>query len=507
MYNAKEISKKVGEKIKYYRNLKNLSLSYLAKKANISKSTLFGLEEGDANPTINTLCALANTLEIPLLELIEGKETFKKDRNFKIIDEDLKRDFKSIKISLNNYSLHYEEAVGKEYEVDILILKGSLKIGDIATLKENETISFRAIKPLLFIPLSKNVTFIYNISKVEDEIFLDEDIFLNENELNIKNITKLIELSLIENLPKRILSKGSFPYIDSFNVILSESKKSINYLLILPFFNNLIENINYIINSYQDDAFIKISKNLDIKKNPNLPPFIENLTQEIKKILLKEPSNYSHLLYPSILFLLYFIVPSNKSFLDSSLNKISNIRNLPIKFANNSYSDILSYIEIINLDLKDLETKIENLRNGGRLILISPLFSNKSSYLKKKIILYKHLLKLLIETIVIKNHHIKKEILFKLIDIYYRLNFEKNFSSFKLIDEILEELKNYEEILFINKILKEIEKLKAQKDIFLFTKDSLKNFLIKNNLILKEQFLIYSTSNESKISLFIFYKK
>ena len=86
----------IGLKIKYYRNLKNISLSKLAKEANISKSTLFGLEEGRSNPTISTLVSLSKTLNIELSELIDSAIDSKKNSASLTLLEDNSKSSKSI---------------------------------------------------------------------------------------------------------------------------------------------------------------------------------------------------------------------------------------------------------------------------------------------------------------------------------------------------------------------------------------------------------------------------
>ncbi|NPA11813.1 MAG: helix-turn-helix transcriptional regulator, partial [Epsilonproteobacteria bacterium] len=49
----------LGERIKFYRENKKISLSELAKRAGVAKSTLFKIEENKTNPTINTIWAIA----------------------------------------------------------------------------------------------------------------------------------------------------------------------------------------------------------------------------------------------------------------------------------------------------------------------------------------------------------------------------------------------------------------------------------------------------------------
>lgn len=60
----------IGNTIKSLRIQRNLSLSTLAQKANISKGTLSVLEEGKGNPTIATLWSLAQALNVPFGKLI-----------------------------------------------------------------------------------------------------------------------------------------------------------------------------------------------------------------------------------------------------------------------------------------------------------------------------------------------------------------------------------------------------------------------------------------------------
>jgi transcriptional regulator with XRE-family HTH domain len=53
------------------RIARHLSLSELARTTGMSKATLSGIENGRANPTLETLAALAAALRIPLVELLE----------------------------------------------------------------------------------------------------------------------------------------------------------------------------------------------------------------------------------------------------------------------------------------------------------------------------------------------------------------------------------------------------------------------------------------------------
>lgn len=57
-------------KIKYYRELKNLSQEELAKASDISRTTISGLENGTIKVTTNTtMDKIANALGVSIIEL------------------------------------------------------------------------------------------------------------------------------------------------------------------------------------------------------------------------------------------------------------------------------------------------------------------------------------------------------------------------------------------------------------------------------------------------------
>jgi transcriptional regulator with XRE-family HTH domain len=60
-----------GRNIRRLRTAAGLSLADLAAAADVSKTTLHGLEQGEGNPTLSTLWALATALGVSLGELLE----------------------------------------------------------------------------------------------------------------------------------------------------------------------------------------------------------------------------------------------------------------------------------------------------------------------------------------------------------------------------------------------------------------------------------------------------
>jgi transcriptional regulator with XRE-family HTH domain len=59
-----------GARIRALRSSAGLSAQALARRSGVARGTLAQLEAGGANPTVETLYALANTLGVPLAELL-----------------------------------------------------------------------------------------------------------------------------------------------------------------------------------------------------------------------------------------------------------------------------------------------------------------------------------------------------------------------------------------------------------------------------------------------------
>jgi transcriptional regulator with XRE-family HTH domain len=65
----------IAQNLRRVRQQKKLSLSALAREANVSKSTLSQLERGYGNPSIETLWSIAQALDAPLAALFDEPET------------------------------------------------------------------------------------------------------------------------------------------------------------------------------------------------------------------------------------------------------------------------------------------------------------------------------------------------------------------------------------------------------------------------------------------------
>lgn len=64
----------IARALRRERDRSGLSLSEVAKRANVAKSTLSQLEAGAGNPSVETLWALAVALQVPFARLVERTE-------------------------------------------------------------------------------------------------------------------------------------------------------------------------------------------------------------------------------------------------------------------------------------------------------------------------------------------------------------------------------------------------------------------------------------------------
>ncbi|WP_232376315.1 helix-turn-helix domain-containing protein [Amycolatopsis aidingensis] len=67
-----DLAQVVGGNVQRLRTAAGISLAELAAAGGISKTTLHGIEQGQGNPTLSTLWALATALHVPLGDLLEA---------------------------------------------------------------------------------------------------------------------------------------------------------------------------------------------------------------------------------------------------------------------------------------------------------------------------------------------------------------------------------------------------------------------------------------------------
>jgi transcriptional regulator with XRE-family HTH domain len=68
---GEEVNGLIARRVAQLRKVRNLSFDALAARSEISKGMLVAIEQGNANPSIGTLCKLAACLRVSLTELLE----------------------------------------------------------------------------------------------------------------------------------------------------------------------------------------------------------------------------------------------------------------------------------------------------------------------------------------------------------------------------------------------------------------------------------------------------
>ncbi|WP_457560962.1 helix-turn-helix domain-containing protein [Caminibacter sp.] len=169
---------KLGEKIKFLRENRGFSLSELARKASVAKSTLFKIEENKTNPTINTIWAIADVLGVPFGELTGDLEI--KDEGVSVVLIEKNDEFESYKMSLKKgvsyiAKPHFAGAVERIY-----VLSGNVNVGrvdDIKNIKSGEMVEFEADRTHIY-EANEASTLIVTIYYPKKRYF-KEDVFVD----------------------------------------------------------------------------------------------------------------------------------------------------------------------------------------------------------------------------------------------------------------------------------------------------------------------------------------
>lgn len=94
----------IGENIRYYRKLLNLTQQQLAAKASISRSYLADVEKNRYNPSLDTLSMLAEALGISTSELLDKQ--IKTDGLTKASDKSVQGISSSVDSGKDEYDIH-----------------------------------------------------------------------------------------------------------------------------------------------------------------------------------------------------------------------------------------------------------------------------------------------------------------------------------------------------------------------------------------------------------------
>ncbi|WP_200956725.1 XRE family transcriptional regulator [Thermococcus barophilus] len=149
----------LARNIRRLREEKGLSLTELAEKAGISKSTLSSLEAGKTNPTISTLWAIADALGVPFGALIGSEKDMEVEEegvSVRLIEQS--EGIEVYLMRLNAKSIRKAEPHPQGVKEHVLVVKGSVLVGSLDAPKlvsAVEKITFRGDQPHVYVALEK----------------------------------------------------------------------------------------------------------------------------------------------------------------------------------------------------------------------------------------------------------------------------------------------------------------------------------------------------------------
>lgn len=135
----------IGDNIKRLRESKGLSINELSKRAGISKSTLSLIEAGKSNPTISTLWAIADALEVPFSELVEPSLVISEDNvNVRLIERVGSTEVYLMKLSKG--SVRRAKPHRGNVTEYVVVVEGSLITGVISEPKYVKAVSIHSFR-------------------------------------------------------------------------------------------------------------------------------------------------------------------------------------------------------------------------------------------------------------------------------------------------------------------------------------------------------------------------
>lgn len=157
-------SMRVGERIRGFREMQQLSLSELSRRSEVSKGTLSALESGQGNPTIMTLVAIGRVLNLtpsdfldmsgssedPMLNAADLSDPFVRMRLLSRSEGDVIWETFETMLPQANKPLHSDTHDGIEH---IFMLHGRALIGPSEApqwLTKGQTLAFDGSKPHLY---------------------------------------------------------------------------------------------------------------------------------------------------------------------------------------------------------------------------------------------------------------------------------------------------------------------------------------------------------------------
>lgn len=162
----------LGRHLQHLRQLRGWSLSRLANDAGVAKSNLSRLEQGNGNPTLDTLWRLASCLDVPFGTLIKPVTTALDDQGVQVqlIDQGDSQpavDVYWMRLDPDVYRLSAAHPAGVHETVTVI--SGRLTTGpeyQSHTLGPGQSITFAADRPHLYASnhqaTSATVTIVYH---------------------------------------------------------------------------------------------------------------------------------------------------------------------------------------------------------------------------------------------------------------------------------------------------------------------------------------------------------
>lgn len=138
---AEEYAADVGAQVRAARAARGQSLSALAAQARIGKGSLSEIETGRRNPTLSTLYALANALDVPLARLLaerSGSELSSPGITARLLESDHQADGATVEVYtllLAPGHLHRSEAHPAGVTEHLYLTSGRARVGPLGALR------------------------------------------------------------------------------------------------------------------------------------------------------------------------------------------------------------------------------------------------------------------------------------------------------------------------------------------------------------------------------------
>ena len=176
---GRNVSASIGRKIAMLRKKRGISLSKLAEIAGISKSTLSAIEYGKINPTISTLWAIANALNVPFGELLpdELMEVDESGVTVRLIERSIGMPrIEVYKMVLKPMCVRKAEPHQRGVFEKVFVVSGSMISGPLSSpklLKAGDEFEFRADVPHIYMASDDGAVAIVTVKYPVDDTRFD----------------------------------------------------------------------------------------------------------------------------------------------------------------------------------------------------------------------------------------------------------------------------------------------------------------------------------------------